>query len=118
MNQNETINSLLLPKRGVDFRSGWSLSWGQIIARQSRPQNMMLVTKAFSQGVTHLAFVPLATKAARRSPTGSSARKRSVSGKSTSLERKSPPHFARAILLFPTKNLAITSRIARLSLLY
>ncbi|MGY3185903.1 hypothetical protein [Lysinibacillus sp. TE18511] len=30
----------------------------------------MLVTKALSQDVTHLAFVPLAEEAARRSPTG------------------------------------------------
>ncbi|MGE7917201.1 hypothetical protein, partial [Lysinibacillus xylanilyticus] len=30
-------------------------------------------TKALSQDVTHLAFVPLAEEAARRSPTGSSA---------------------------------------------
>ncbi|KOS64070.1 hypothetical protein AN161_05755 [Lysinibacillus sp. FJAT-14222] len=33
----------------------------------------MLVTKALSQDVTHLAFVPLAEEAARRSPTGSFA---------------------------------------------
>ncbi|MBG9454307.1 hypothetical protein ABE61_09600 [Lysinibacillus sphaericus] len=33
----------------------------------------MLVTKALSQDVTHLAFVPSAEEAARRSPTGSSA---------------------------------------------
>jgi len=32
---------------------------------------MMLVTKALSQDVTHLAFVPLAEEAARRSPAGS-----------------------------------------------
>jgi len=64
----------------------------------------MLVTKALSQDVTHLAFVPLAEEAARRSPTGSfalreseasatnvlSVRKRSVSNKASSLERKSP----------------------------
>ncbi|MFJ8087001.1 hypothetical protein ACIQ7N_02145 [Lysinibacillus sp. NPDC095746] len=31
---------------------------------------MMLVTKALSQDVTHLAFVPLAKEAARRSPAG------------------------------------------------
>ncbi|MGA3674050.1 hypothetical protein [Lysinibacillus xylanilyticus] len=30
----------------------------------------MLVTKALSQDVTHLAFVPLAEEAARRSPAG------------------------------------------------
>jgi hypothetical protein len=35
--------------------------------------NTMLVTKALSQDVTHLAFVPLAEEAARRSPTGSFA---------------------------------------------
>ncbi|MGA3673579.1 hypothetical protein ACPCXF_00710 [Lysinibacillus agricola] len=64
----------------------------------------MLVTKALSQDVTHLAFVPLKEEAARRSPTGSfalreseasatnvlSVRKRSVSNKASSLERKSP----------------------------
>ncbi|MGA3677324.1 hypothetical protein [Lysinibacillus agricola] len=33
----------------------------------------MLVTKALSQDVTHLAFVPLAEEAARRSPAGSLA---------------------------------------------
>ncbi|MGA3674898.1 hypothetical protein [Lysinibacillus agricola] len=33
----------------------------------------MLVTKALSQDVTHLAFVPSAEEAARRSPTGSFA---------------------------------------------
>ncbi|MGE7673403.1 hypothetical protein ACQKMV_07440 [Lysinibacillus sp. NPDC094403] len=33
----------------------------------------MLVTKALSQDVTHLAFVPLAEEAARRSLTGSFA---------------------------------------------
>ena len=33
----------------------------------------MLVTKALSQDVTHLAFVPLAEEAARRSPAGSFA---------------------------------------------
>jgi len=33
--------------------------------------NMMLVTEALSQDVTHLAFVPLAKEAARRSPTES-----------------------------------------------
>jgi len=33
----------------------------------------MLVTKELSQDVTHLAFVPFAQEAARRSPTGSSA---------------------------------------------
>jgi len=79
--------------------------------------NTMLVTKALSQNVPLLAFVPLAKEAARRSPTGSSTlreseasatnvlsvRKRSVSNKASSLERKSPPHFARAIFLFSTK---------------
>jgi len=34
---------------------------------------MMLVMKALSQDVTHLAFVPLAEEAARRSPAGSLA---------------------------------------------
>ncbi|MGE7915775.1 hypothetical protein [Lysinibacillus xylanilyticus] len=33
----------------------------------------MLVTKALSQDVTHLAFVPSAEEAARRSPAGSLA---------------------------------------------
>jgi len=33
----------------------------------------MLVMKALSQDVTHLAFVPLAEEAARRSPAGSLA---------------------------------------------
>ncbi|WP_223552781.1 hypothetical protein, partial [Lysinibacillus sphaericus] len=33
----------------------------------------MLVTKALSQDVTHLAFVPLVEEAARRSPAGSFA---------------------------------------------
>jgi len=69
----------------------------------------MLVTKTLSQDVTHLAFVPLAEEAARRSPTGSpalceseaaaivlSVRKRSDSNnKASSLERKSTPHFAK-----------------------
>jgi len=38
--------------------------------RRDPEANMMLVTKALSQDVTHLAFVPLAEEAARRSPTG------------------------------------------------
>jgi len=42
-------------------------------ARRDLEANTMLVTKALSQDVTHLAFVPLAEEAARRSPTGSSA---------------------------------------------
>ena len=41
--------------------------------RRDPEANTMLVTKALSQDVTHLAFVPLAEEAARRSPTGSSA---------------------------------------------
>ncbi|MGA3677485.1 hypothetical protein ACPCXF_20690 [Lysinibacillus agricola] len=58
----------------------------------------MLVTKALSQDVTNLAFVPLAEEAARRSPAGSlalreseasatnvlSVRKRSGSNKASS----------------------------------
>jgi len=39
-------------------------------ARRDLEANTMLVTKALSQDVTHLAFVPLAEEAARRSPTG------------------------------------------------
>ncbi|MGY3187778.1 hypothetical protein [Lysinibacillus sp. TE18511] len=38
--------------------------------RRDPEANTMLVTKALSQDVTYLAFVPLAEEAARRSPTG------------------------------------------------
>jgi len=41
--------------------------------RRDPEANTMLVTKALSQDVTHLAFVPLAEEAARRPPTGSFA---------------------------------------------
>ncbi|MGE7999818.1 hypothetical protein ACQKOF_14295 [Lysinibacillus sp. NPDC093190] len=41
-----------MAKRGVDFCSGWALSWG-------RRANTMLITKALSQDVMVLAFVPL-----------------------------------------------------------
>ena len=44
---------------------------------------MMLVTKALSQDVTHLAFVPLAEEAARRSPAGSLALCESVATATT-----------------------------------
>ncbi|MBG9455119.1 hypothetical protein ABE61_13895 [Lysinibacillus sphaericus] len=54
--------------------------------RRDPEANMMLVTKALSQDVTHLAFVPLAEEAARRSPAGGLAlREREASaGKASS----------------------------------
>jgi len=48
-------------KRGVDFRSDWALSWG-------RRGNRMLVTKALSQDVMLLAFVPLPASLAKLAP--------------------------------------------------
>ncbi|WP_139114373.1 MULTISPECIES: hypothetical protein [Lysinibacillus] len=66
----------------------------------------MLVTKALSQDVTHLAFVPLVEEAARRSPTGSLALRESEASASKRVAwNGNPPHLN--IIIFTMISLTI-----------